>query len=168
MPDYKKSKIYKLTCDDPELVYYGATIQRLSKRLGQHKEKRNVCNSKLLFEVGNVKIELVEKFECEDKEELNAREAFYIRNNKCVNKRIENRTKEEYYEENKEEILEKNKEYKEENKEKIKEKNKEYYEENKEEILEKNRAYFNKKVNCPYCDKELSRGNLRRHIKTFH
>jgi len=40
MPDYSKSKIYKLICDDPELVYYGSTTQKyLSSRLCEHKKK---------------------------------------------------------------------------------------------------------------------------------
>ena len=40
----------------------------------------------------NCKIELVENYACNSKEELNAREGFYIQNNECVNKLVAGRT----------------------------------------------------------------------------
>jgi hypothetical protein len=70
--------------------------------------------SKMIFEiygVENCKIELVELFPCHSKEELNAREGFYIRGNECVNNRIPHRTRAEYYESNKEALCEKVKQY---------------------------------------------------------
>jgi len=41
-------------------------------------------------------ITLVEKYRCETKDELHARERYYIENNKCVNKVIPTRTTKEY------------------------------------------------------------------------
>ena len=48
----------------------------------------------------------------------------------------------EYYENNKDQIKEKNKKYYENNKEKLKEQQKEYYENNKEKILEQQKEYY--------------------------
>ena len=126
--DYSKSKIYKLTTPhDPELVYYGSTVNPLFKRKNQHKSKR-ICKSSILFELGenDVEITLVENVNCNSKEELIQRERFYIENNNCVNKKIPGRT---------------NKEYKDDNKEVIKQQLKEYYETNREHILEQQKKY---------------------------
>ncbi len=82
------AKIYKLTCDDPDLIYYGSTIQKLNKRLhghtGDNKRKSNY-STKPLFEKGNVKIHLIEECSIEDRKN---REAYYIQNFPCVNKVI--------------------------------------------------------------------------------
>ena len=70
------NKIYKLTCDDPELIYYGSTIHSLNKRLINHKygyKNKKTCSSKILFDVGNVKIHLIEEVEG-TREDLIARE----------------------------------------------------------------------------------------------
>ena len=115
MVNYKNGKVYKLICDNPDLVYYGSTTQKyLTSRLACHRRELN-CSSKELFEYGNVKIILVEKVECESRDELLMRERFFIENNNCVNKEIPIRTKDEkkiirintlknYYEINKEKI----------------------------------------------------------------
>ncbi len=176
MCDYTKGQIYMIEpkCEYEEGdVYYGSTIQPLSKRLGHHRGiyKKNICDcrSSLLFEkYGDLKIVLIKLFPCNSKKELEAEEAKYIRENKCINKFIPLRTKKEYYEDNKdkiaekkkekykknkEQILEKNKEYRENNKEKIKEylennkdkiaeKKKEKYKKNKEQIKEKSKEYY--------------------------
>lgn len=91
MPDYSQSKIYKIYSDDTDLIYYGSTVQPLSKRLYSHKTKCNSkkyrsCSCKVIFEQSdNVKIVLVESFPCKTKEELHQRELYYIQNNRCVN-----------------------------------------------------------------------------------
>lgn len=126
MPNYQNSKIYKLVCDDPELIYYGSTTQILCKRFQRHKNdwkscKKGICKSGLLFEEGNVKIELIEKFPCNDKDELNARESYFIKNNKCVNKMVPGRTQKEYYYDNRETRLKNNKTWRDENKERLSE-----------------------------------------------
>jgi hypothetical protein len=103
MPDYQKSKIYKLTTpQDENLVYYGSTTISLSRRKSNHKldyiKRGNKMTSSKLFELGvnDVIITLVEEFVCESKEELIKRERFYIENNQCINKNIPGRTKQEY------------------------------------------------------------------------
>ena len=117
MTNYQNTKIYKLYCPDgnPNDVYYGATIKTLERRLIKHKNS-NDCLSRLLFEKykDKVIIELVENFPCTNKKESGIREAYYIRNNNCINTVIPDRTKKEYYIEyyieHKEQIAERKKE----------------------------------------------------------
>ena len=153
--------IYSLTCSNPNLIYYGSTTKSLNDRLRQHKASSNKCESKILFEWGDVKINMIEEIEYEDKKDLIDREAYYIRNLKCVNKRIPNRTTKEYRENNKDKIKEKKKQYRENNKDKIKEINKEYYEDNKEKIKE----YSKIKITCD-CGSELRKADIARHKKS--
>ena len=81
MPDYTKGKIYKLIFKGKEDIYIGSTTQLLSQRLAGH--KRSPTNEKvkaLMDEVGkeNVKIRLIEKWSCNDREELRTCEQFHI------------------------------------------------------------------------------------------
>ena len=163
MPDYQQGKIYRLVSNKTEDVYYGATTRALTHRKNHHKSHLD-CSSKKLFENDAiVTIVLIENFPCNNKNELKARELFYITNNPCINNNkpfiselnygieyqkeyYENNKEQrkEYYESNKEAILEREKEYYEANKER----KKEYYESNKEAIAErKKQAYKNKKAN---------------------
>lgn len=90
MPNYADGKIYKIICDKSDLIYIGSTCQTLANRLSQHKNKNNFkCSSKELFKLGNCSIILLEKFPCKDKEELTAREQYYLDQfkDKCINNR---------------------------------------------------------------------------------
>ena len=111
--------IYKLSREDSDDVYYGSTKQTLKKRFKDHKShgkstsegNKRKCRSSKLFETdANVKIELLET--C-DGGNVKVREAHYIRNFKCINKQIPNRSKKEYKtqwnEQNKEQIKKKRK-----------------------------------------------------------
>ena len=183
MPDYQKGKIYKLWSPQGEEyeVYYGSTTLDLGKRKTQHKTSSRKCSSSILFEkYDDVRIELVEKCSCNDKEELNKKEGHYIRNFPCLNKRIPDRkTKEqkkayyennieaikEYRENNKEKIAEYDKEYREKNKERLTEYKKQhskiYRENNKEKIKEKK----SKKITCD-CGCIITNHSLAKHKKT--
>lgn len=103
MPDYNNGKIYMLepNCEyETGDVYYGSTTTDLVKRLNDHRLKCNKCASNTLFEkygCDNIKIVLIKDFACKNKSELVMEEAKYIRENKCVNKRIPLRTHAEYY-----------------------------------------------------------------------
>ena len=103
----------------------------------------------MVLECDDYKIELLEEYPCNNKEQLLKKEGEYIRNNECCNKYIPDRTRKEYKKQytkiNEEKIKEKNKQYKEANKEEIKEKNKQYKEANKEEIRRKTRENYHKK-----------------------
>ena len=124
MPDYSKSKIYKIICSETQKIYIGSTIQPLSKRLYGHKHKKNKCKSNTFIEP---KIYLVETVCCDSKEELHARERYHIENIDCVNKCIPGRTHKEYCEKNKEKRKELYKKYREENKDIISKKSKVKY-----------------------------------------
>jgi len=108
MPNYQKGKIYKIVCDETNLTYYGSTVQPLSKRLSQHKEKRNEKRYKTNM-MKNMKIFLVENYPCNTIEELLSRERYYIENNECCNRYIPLRTDKEYYADNRQELLKKKK-----------------------------------------------------------
>jgi predicted GIY-YIG superfamily endonuclease len=59
MPDYKNGKIYKLWSPQGDEIYIGSTTQSLAKRKAEHKQMKNSCCSKLLFEkYDDVRIEL--------------------------------------------------------------------------------------------------------------
>lgn len=116
MPDYSKGKIYKLWSPSKNLVYYGSTTQTLSQRLSGHKgnyklyNKNNTkgsgCSSYLILACEDYKIELLEKYPCNNKSELYKKEGEYIKNNKCVNNQIAGRTKQEYQDQRKQEYQE--------------------------------------------------------------
>lgn len=107
-----------------------------------------------LFKAGEVEIVLIESCPCASKDELFARERFWIENTVCVNKNIPGRTKAEYNEEHRDAISEQKKEYYEQNRDAILERMKEYYEKNKE------------KVKCEICKSEVRRDGLPQHRKT--
>lgn len=85
MPNYKKGKIYKIINDINDKKYYGSTISTLSHRFCQHKtnmnNEENLC---LLYEemreLGkeHFKIILIENYEAKNKDDLRAREQFFL------------------------------------------------------------------------------------------
>ena len=112
MPNYQNGKIYKIFNYDNDDVYYGSTIETLSRRMSKHRAnlksykqgKYHYTTSFKILEVPSATIELVEYCPCNTKEELLQREQYYIKNNDCVNKIIPLRTKQEYFEDHKSEI----------------------------------------------------------------
>ena len=163
---YKEGKIYELgVYEEPELKYYGSTINTLAVRISKHKSKwksNAKCKSTLLFETGyNVYITLIKNFPCNNVKELEAEERKYIENNICVNKNIPGRTHKEYYEDNKERIQQtekiRSKIYRENNKEKEKLRHKIYDDNNKEKRKEK--------ITCD-CGSILNKKMIPRHKKT--
>jgi hypothetical protein len=180
MVDYTKSKIYKITCNITGLTYYGSTVNPISKRVNHHRcifrTGNSECTSKQVLIGGDYDYSLVEEFSCENKDQLHKRERFYIENNDCVNKQIPSRTLKEYYKQNKDRIKAKNKEYWDQNrnelletvkkyykknKDKFQHKSKEYYEENKDRILVNQKT----KVTCE-CGSVVNKSSLVRHKRT--
>jgi hypothetical protein len=167
MVDYKNGKIYKIVCHTTNKIYIGSTTKKhLSTRLSCHisdykrfiSGKSKECStSRFVLENDDYLIQLLELLPCENKSELTLREAYYIRMIECVNKHIPNRTLKEYYQDNKQTILEKNIEYYHKNKEIMSEKQKEYYQRNKEKI--------NQKIECE-CGVVIYKRSITRHIKT--
>lgn len=141
-----KGFIYIIRSHQTDEVYYGSTTQMLCKRMAKHREayrywldgkRKYTETSSNIIQYDDAYIELIETVEFQDKKELHAREGYYIRENKCVNRCVMGRTKEVWYQDNKEAIAEKCKKYNEEHKEHIKELHKEYYQVNKEILAEK-------------------------------
>ena len=152
MPDYSKSKIYKIVCNKTGLQYFGSTIQTLAQRLAKHRCMSSHCTSKKIIVNGDYNIILVEEYPCESKYELEKRERFYIETNDCINKQYPTRTKKEYEklyrEANKEKFKEYQKQYQKQYYEENKEKIKEHYQANKEKLKEyQKKRYKNKKNN---------------------
>ena len=136
-------KIYKIVDNTNGNVYIGKTKQKyLCKRISGHRtdyKREKLCSSREIIKNGDYRVELIEETEDE------TRERYWIENTDCINKQIPNRTRKEYrkeyYEDNKDIIIEKNKEYYQNNKDIIIEKKKEYRENNKDIIIEKKRKY---------------------------
>jgi len=130
MNKYENGKIYKIVDDTNDNIYIGSTYQKyLSRRLQGHltnykryiegKRERNITSFKI-FENSSYHIELIEKYPCKNRMELEKRERYYIESLECVNKVIPGRTPKEYREANKDKI----KKYYEKNKDKINEQQK--------------------------------------------
>jgi hypothetical protein len=133
---FKNGKIYTIRYkNDDTLIYVGATVQPLYKRLSAHKKdsKNPKCENFILYkkmnetDINDWYIELYEDCVCERKEQLNKREGEIIRQIGTLNKNIAGRTKKEY-----------SREYdKKRDKDKLKNKNSNYYLKNKDIINEK-------------------------------
>ena len=210
MPKYENSIIYKIKHNedyDDTNIYVGSTTN-FKNRKNQHK---TVCNNEkdkhynlfvyqFIRENGgwdNWVMIPIEQFSCNDKKELLIRERHHVDLLRpTLNQVIPTRTVKEwyqdnkekvlekakdYYESNKEKILEQKKEYHESNKEKIAEYNKQYNEDNKEKILEKKKIYYQdnkekilekqkekifKNVICDHCGCQIREHNLKKHQKS--
>jgi hypothetical protein len=146
MVNYQLGKVYKIVGNG--LIYVGSTTrQLLCQRLaGHNRDFRRFQNGTLNGGLTSFKcltdknhyIELLELFPCGSKDELHACERKWIEQLDCVNKMIPLRTYKEYYEDNKEKLLEDKKQYYIDNKDKIKL----YQQDNKEKIAEQKRQYW--------------------------
>ena len=172
MVNYSFAKVYKIEpkCLHEEgEIYIGSTAQTaLCLRFQQHKKDYNNRKGALsvhaLFDkygIDNCDIILLELCPCTTKDEIFARESFYMKTMKCVNKKIMGRTKHEYYCDNKEEILQKRYDYHEKNKEQSNANHKKYNEKNKEHIS----ASRGEIVRCE-CGCDLTKSTMKRHQKS--
>lgn len=118
MVNYQKGKIYKIVSDSSDNVYVGSTCKLLCQRIACHKGgfkrwqagKSGKCLSYDIIKYGDAQIFLLENYPCHSKEELNARERWYIENTEnSINKILPGRTKQEYRKENYQKIREKQK-----------------------------------------------------------
>ena len=161
MDKYQNSKIYKLVNLKSGLEYIGSTTQLLSKRKAEHtRGYKRWCENPISFissyvlfeEEGNIQIYLIEDYPCKNRNELHAREGYWIQKHQnCVNIYIPNGLSIEEY----------NKEYRTQHKKEIREYKKEYYENNKEKINE----YGKVKCSCS-CGSNCYQGDISNHIKT--
>jgi hypothetical protein len=98
---YQKGKIYKITCATTGLCYVGSTTKLLKERLRGHemsyKHYLSFPNSGFVtsfdvLENQDYSIELIESVRYRSKEELYARERWWIEHTICVNKNIAGRS----------------------------------------------------------------------------
>ncbi len=176
MPDYQLGKIYKVVNDVNGMVYIGSTAQpTLANRMTHHRSDYKRNYSKTYEKWGDIqdcKIVLIEKFPCESKDELCARERYFIENTDCINIVVPGRTQKEWCEINKDKIKERKKEYYQKNKEQISERDKKYYQNNKDNKKEYDKKYYqnnkeiiNKKYNCD-CGGKYTYYHKAKHFKT--
>lgn len=174
-PRYKKGQIYCVRCRyDDNLIYVGSTINILSKRFYNHKTSKECSLYKYVNgDWDNWYIELYEEYPCNNKELLEKREGEISRLIGSINKNIAGRTKKEWYDDNKVNILENKKTYYNENKVNILEKTKKYRDENRDKIREQNkihevkrRDYLKEKVECENCKSIVSRHHLLTHTRS--
>ena len=186
-------QIYKLTNDINNKIYVGSTHNLLNTRMRCHRSKsKNITgrrNSKLyshMREIGieHFKIELIEKFNFETKEQRFIKEQYWIEkikpelnmfnaismNEEYYKNRIDKENlikyRKKYYEENKELILEKTKEYQQINKEKISERKKIYRERTIEHIKEKKSIKYTCECGSILClDKKARHEKTKKHLK---
>ena len=148
--DYAQAKIYCIRNTITDDIYVGSSCEKLlSKRMVHHRRQLNCKNNenRMLYikmkELGvdSFYIELHHVFPCETHDELLAEEGKWIREIGTLNHRVEKRDKKVYYQDKKEEILEKNKVRYINNCEEIKQKRREYYNDNKKSVAEWSKNY---------------------------
>ena len=149
---FQHGKIYRVCDTSYTKFYYGSTVQPLSVRMCGHRAdfkrfqlggRTHVTIYDIFDEFGveNCKIELVETFPCDSKDELLKREGYHIQANPCVNKHIAGRTRNEYWnfyrDTHRDARLEYQKQYRLERADAIKE----YYHKNKDKFRERHKEY---------------------------
>ena len=183
---YENGKIYCIKNYISSDIYVGSTTQALSKRMEKHRASMN-CKRRgkcLLYQkmrefgVENFYINLLEKYACNDIEELRAKEGEWITKVGNLNMKLAGRTPEQYRkdtveqkqeydkqrrEDKREEISEQQKVKYQNKKEHYKQKSSEKYYNNKEAIREK----MNAKCHCE-CGVVYSYGNRLRHFNSKH
>jgi len=200
---YSEGKIYKLSIPGAEeFSYIGSTIKSLCDRLYDHNytaKNPNILykfSSSILFEEENiVEITLLEAYPCANKQELLARERYWLEKfPDAINKNTPIITREEWRKNKAEMALKRYYELKESNPEKFQiraEIHKEWLKNNKEHIaeynanyktirIEKERARYaagygairnerkKEKGKCDICNKEMNKNSIWTHKKSIH
>ena len=154
---YQNGKIYKIVDIGYNKWYIGSTCESLSQRMARHRNnykqyllgRNDRLTSFFMFdEVGidNCKIELIEHYPCNSKEELVAREGHHIKTIDCVNKHIPTRSPQEWYNDNRGKLLQQFKDHHENDKDKVHQRKAE-------------------KVLCE-CGVQISKSHKSQHLKT--
>ena len=172
--DYSRTVIYKIVCNDLVITYcYVGNTTDFVNRKNQHKFRCNTESNRhyntyvyqYIRENGgwnNWSMIEIEKYLCNDGNEARSRERYWLEQmNSTLNIQIPNRSKVEYYNDNKEKIKIAHDEYYNKNKETIDTYKKEYDKINKIEL----RAKAHEKHNCE-CGGNFIHGCRARHYKT--
>lgn len=104
--------------------------------------KRAGISSFIVIERGDFDIVLLEDVKCENKEQLHKKEREYIEKLDCVNKIVPTRTKSEYYQANREVLLERNKAYYQAHSAELNEKMRAYHKAHSVELSRKKKQYY--------------------------
>lgn len=175
MPNYQQSKIYKIISPHTDKIYIGSTTNPyLSNRKSVHKahydmwkddNTKQYCSSFELYDLGDIEFILLELYKCDSKDELRARERYWIEQNinnvvnlikrPVASKEEQNQRKKEYNIENKEYLAMKKKEYEIANKEHLKEKRDEWHEANKEHVKEYKKLWARQKRAAKKAEQQL-------------
>jgi hypothetical protein len=148
--------IYKITSNLTDRVYIGSTTKRPEERLRQHLNTYNCylsgnypyTTSFELIALGPVNIDIIQSITVDTKEQLHDHEALLIREEpNAVNRNIPNRTKVQYYQENREEIKIQKAQYRQENREQI-------------------NAGANEKFKCQICSGKYTRAHKSQHLRS--
>ena len=169
MASLLRGKIYKIVCNITGEVYIGSTTKTLEERLRGHEYdykhflqgSYHFVSSFNIIEQGDYRIELIEEFEVESKDELRKIEGQYQRDFDCVNKNIAGRTVQEYRQEHRDYYKDYNKQYYQEHKEEILEYQQKYRQEHRDELKRK----ANQKIDCE-CGGKFTLSNKSLHLKT--
>ena len=149
-------RIYKITSRECDEVYIGSTTLQLNERLREHKHSyksylngnHNYMTSFNIIRFATAKIRLIHEGVFEDRKALERLEGLTIKSTpNCVNKICVGRTKREYYEDNRDAIIQRvQKRY-----------------ENK---LQEIKAWQMTKEVCVACGNEYTLSNKARHMKS--
>lgn len=151
MVDYSKGKIYKLVSSHTESVYVGSTCRTLYQRFHSHKsdnQQGKNCRSKELIQYDDVKIILIENYPTTSLYLLQEREKYWIKELNSINFQVPNRTRQEWYQDNKELVKQKD--------------HLRYTGERREKQLKKQSEI----VMCESCNENFRRGYILRHYRT--
>lgn len=179
--DYTNTIIYKLCCNDISIndIYVGHTTN-FTQRKNQHKRSTNSNNQIRVYQFirehggwDNWEMIEIENYSCNNLNEAHKRERYWIEtlkaklncNNPITTKEEKEEQKKVWYEENKEEILNKKQDNYIKNKEEIIEKNKKYNESHKEEIKYYQQEYNEKNKEKISADKKVYRETHKEEIK---
>lgn len=168
--DYSNAVIYKLCCNDPEVneIYIGSTTNMYNRK-NAHKQACNNANDiehnaykyRYIRDNGgwiNWSMIMIERVECESKQELLSRERYYIDQLKpMLNKNIPLRTARDWYADNKDRVITEKKQYHIDNKEYITVRHNQYVNNNKE--------FVNRKMICD-CGYVIILCQRTKHYKT--
>ena len=124
---YRRKNCHKTFCNNPNGLHYNSYVYRYIRQNGGW---------------DNWSFIILDTVQYNEKHELHRKEREYIESlNATLNKQVPTRTRQEYIEEHKEEIAEKNKAYHQANRERILEQQKQYYQSNHERELERAKQY---------------------------
>lgn len=160
---YSRGKIYKIVSDHTDKIYIGSTCNELHKRMHWHRSsykkylRGNGHNSSAdILQFDDAKIILMEKYPCEDRNELVARERYYFdlhRDSLC------NQKKPAFYDGEKAIC---NKEWQ----AKYRENNKIMVNTKKQIYFESHPEIFKTKHTCAICGGQYVINNKSRHLKS--